>query len=140
MNMICQTDMWVERRIAKAFLSGGLFFGLLILFLVPPANLPLPACAFHSITGHSCLTCGMTRSLHAILHGDLAASIRYHLFGPVVFLGMLLCLVSFAAEAISGRRYAIPTGGKIWSRVVSMAAILWFVYWGVRIAAEFAVQ
>ena len=109
-------------------------------FLVPPANLPLPACAFHSITGHSCLTCGMTRSLHAILHGDLAASIRYHLFGPAIFLGMLLCLMSFAAEAISGRRYALRAGGKMWGRAVPMFAVLWFVYWGVRLAAEFAAQ
>ena len=138
--MICQTDMRVEHRIAKAFISGGLFFGLLILFLVPPANLPLPACAFHSITGHSCMTCGMTRSLHAILHGDLAVSIRYHLFGPVVFLGMLLCLVSFAAEAISGMRHVIRVGGKIRSRVAGIFVILWFVYWGIRLAAEFAAR
>jgi hypothetical protein len=140
MKMICQADMRVEHRIAKAFMSGGLFIGLLILFLVPPANLPLPACAFHSITGHSCLTCGMTRSLHVILHGDLAASIRYHLFGPAVFLGILLCLMMFSAEAISGRRYVLWAGGKVWSRVAGMAAILWFVYWGVRLAAEFAAQ
>jgi len=138
--MTCQTDMRVEHRIAKAFMSGGLFFGLLILFLVPPANLPLPACAFHSITGHSCLTCGMTRSLHAILHGDLAASIRYHLFGPAVFLGMLLCLMSFATETIRGRRHASWAGGINWSRFAGMVAILWFVYWGVRLAAEFAAQ
>jgi hypothetical protein len=140
MKMICQTDMRVEHRIAKALLSGGLLLGLLVLFIVPPANLPLPACAFHSITGHSCLTCGMTRSLHAILHGELTASIRYHLFGPAVLLGMLLCLMCFAAETISGRKYAKWAGGKIWSRVVGMVAILWFVYWGVRLAAEFAVQ
>jgi hypothetical protein len=82
----------------------------------------------------------MTRSLHAILHGDLAASIRYHLFGPAVFIGMLLCLMNFAAETISGRRYALWVGGRIWSRVVGMVAILWFVYWGVRLAAEFAAQ
>jgi hypothetical protein len=138
MKMICQTDMRVEHRIAKAFIAGGLFLGLLALFIVPPTNLPLPECAFHSITGHSCLTCGMTRSLHAILHGDLAASIRYHLFGPAVFLGMLLCLMTFAAETISGRRYALWAGGKIGGRVVGMVAILWFVYWGVRLAAEFA--
>jgi hypothetical protein len=140
MRMIRQADMRVEHRIAKAFMSGGLFFGLLILFLVPPANLPLPACAFHSITGHSCLTCGMTRSFHAVLHGDLAASIRYHLFGPAVFLGMLLCLMIFSAEAISGRRYALWAGGKVWSRVACMAAILWFVYWGARLTAEFAAK
>jgi hypothetical protein len=140
MKMICQTDMLVEHRIAKAFISGGLFVGLLILFLVPPANLPLPACVFHSITGHSCLTCGMTRSLHAIMRGDFAASIRYHLFGPVVFLGMLLCLMHFAAETIRGRRHALWDGGKIWSRVAGMVAILWFVYWGARLAAEFAAR
>lgn len=130
--------MRIERRVARAFLSGGLLFGLLVLFIIPPTNLPLPACAFHSITGHSCLTCGMTRSLHAILHGDLAASIRYHLFGPAVFLGMLLCLVNLAAETISGRRYTLGAGGKTWIRVVGMVAILWFVYWVARLAAEFS--
>ena len=140
MKMICQTDTRVEHRTAKAFIAGGLFLGLLVLCIVPPANLPLPACAFHSITGHSCLTCGMTRSLHAISHGDLAASIRYHLFGPAVFLGMLLCLMRLAAETISGRRYALWAGRKIWGRVVGMVAILWFVYWGARLAAEFAAQ
>jgi len=138
MKMICQTDMRIEHRVARALVSGGLLLGLLVLFIIPPTSLPLPACAFHSITGHSCLTCGMTRSLHAILHGDLAASIRYHLFGPAVFLGMLLCLVNFAAETISGRRFTLWAGGKIWGRVVGMVAILWFVYWAARLAAEFS--
>jgi hypothetical protein len=74
------------------------------------------------------------------MHGDLAASIRHHLFGPAVFLGMLLCLMNFAAETISGSRYVLWAGGKIWSQVAGMVAILWFVYRGVRLAAEFIAQ
>jgi hypothetical protein len=53
---------------------------------------------------------------------------------------MLLCLMNFAAETISGSRYVLWAGGKIWSQVAGMVAILWFVYRGVRLAAEFIAQ
>ena len=120
-------------------MSGGLLLGLLVLFFVPPANLPVPGCAFHSITGHSCLTCGMTRSLHAIMHGNLASSVRYHLFGPAVFLGLLLCLAVFATEAFSGRTVVICAGKKVRNRIIGVFAVLWFVYWGARLTLEFLV-
>jgi hypothetical protein len=120
----------------KVLLAAGLFLILLILFIVPPANLPLPVCAFHSITGHSCLTCGMTRSLHAILHGDLSASLRYHLLGPGVFVGMILCLVIFAAEAISGNHFSFNLSGTVKKQAVTLLAIVWFVYWGARLFTE----
>ncbi len=128
-----------DRRIAEAVIAGGLFLGLLVLFLVPPVILPLPHCAFHSITGHSCLTCGLTRSLHAMLHGNLADSVRYHLFGPIVLLGMLFWLAIFVLEAVTGRRVMLFPGGKARNRLIGVFAILWLVYWGVRLAAEFAV-
>lgn len=137
MKLICQTNVSFERRILMTLMAGGLFLGFLILFVVPPADLPLATCTFHSITGHSCLTCGMTRSLHAMAHGEFAASVRYHLMGPAVFLGMLLCFVVFTAEAISGRRSAIRTSRKIRNQAVVAFAIVWLVYWGVRLAAEF---
>jgi hypothetical protein len=136
MKMIRLANIPAERRITEAVIAGGLFSGLLVLFLVSPANLPLPACVFHSVTGHSCLTCGMTRSLHAMSHGDLKAAVGYHLFGPMVFLGMLLSLTVFAAEAVSGKKFLLCTGGKIRNRVVGLFAVLWLVYWGVRLVAE----
>ena len=136
MKLVCQTDIPAKCRITKAVVAGGLFFGLLVLFLVPPVQLPLPVCLFHSITGHSCLTCGMTRSLHALLHGDLAASVRYHLFGPAIFLGILMCLMIFAAEAASGNSFVLCIGEKLRGRIIGTFAILWLVYWGIRLAAE----
>lgn len=136
--MIRQTDLSPEHRILKMFLAGGLLLGLAILFFVPPQNIPF-TCAFHAITGHSCLTCGMTRSLHAILHGDWIASFRYHLFGPAVFLGMLLGLLVLIADAIQGKHSRIAADGKICRYALGMTAIILLVYWGSRLASEWSI-
>jgi hypothetical protein len=47
------------------------------------ARLPTPHCAFHSLTGLPCLTCGATRAAWQFLHGHFAASF---LFNPLAFL------------------------------------------------------
>ena len=36
------------------------------------AGSPLPGCVFYQFTGLYCPGCGMTRALHALVHGDLA--------------------------------------------------------------------
>jgi hypothetical protein len=35
-----------------------------------------PVCPFHALTGLNCPGCGMTRSLHALLHADFLAALR----------------------------------------------------------------
>ena len=131
-----QTKFSVGRRIVTGFLAGGIVLGLLILIIVPPPDLPFAACAFHSVTGHSCLTCGLTRSMHALLHGELSASLRYHLFGPVVFACISLCLAIFSTETICGKRFAIPISREVGKRILMVLAISWFAYWGIRLVSE----
>ena len=136
MKLIGQTNLSSEHRFIKALLATGLFLGLLTLFLVPPTDLPFTACTFRSITGHSCLTCGLTRSLHTISHGELTASLRYHMFGPVVFIGMLLSLIAFAMEALTGRRFAMQPSRKQKVQFFVPFAIIWLVFWSVRLITE----
>jgi hypothetical protein len=136
--MMRRTDLSTGNRIIKAFAAGTLGLGLIMIYIVPPSRLLFANCAFHSITGHSCLTCGMTRSLHAISRGEFATSVRYHLFGPAVFIATLLCLTIFAAEAIRGKKSSLPLDQRIRSRVFLMVAILWLAYWTSRLVAEFA--
>jgi hypothetical protein len=48
------------------------------------ARLPTPQCAFHSLTGLPCPTCGATRAALQFLHGHFAASL---FFNPLAFFG-----------------------------------------------------
>lgn len=66
--------------------------------------LPLPACPLRHLTGIPCPTCGMTRSFVALAQGDLAGAIDYHLFGPVLFVGLIVALVHIMLELRAGRQ------------------------------------
>lgn len=124
-------------RALKALMAGGMIVGMALLFLVPPEDLPFTTCGFHALTGYSCPTCGMTRSLHAIAHGEITASFQYHLMGPLVFLLMLLLVAWLAFESVSGKRLNLHAGSRERKRVFMWAAIVWLVYWGGRLMTEF---
>ena len=48
-----------------------------LLFAVDPEQAwYLPPCLFHRLTGWYCPGCGMTRALHALLHGHLGVALR----------------------------------------------------------------
>lgn len=61
--------------------------GLAILWFA--LHLPWPRCVFHDLTGLPCLTCGMTRSTIAFLHGHFLTALRWN---PIVF--SALCALS----------------------------------------------
>ena len=137
MNVTWHNDLSRGYRLIKALVAAGLIFGVGLLFLVPPEDIPFTTCEFYSLTGHSCLTCGMTRSLHAISHGELTESLRYHLMGPAVFIVMLLSFIVLALEVVSGKQLAINPGGWGRRQVVLLFAVIWLTYWGARLITEF---
>ncbi len=51
-------------------------------------------CVFHQVSGRPCPGCGLTRSVLALLRGDVSASIGFHPFGPLLLLGLLTALVA----------------------------------------------
>ena len=65
-------------------------------------GLPLPACAFHAITGCPCPTCGATRCVLALLHGRLGEALAWN---PLVFTGIAaLALLNLYAAAVLAAR------------------------------------
>jgi Protein of unknown function (DUF2752) len=48
-------------------------------------------CSFAAVTHHPCPACGGTRSVHALLHGDVVGAIHYNPIAPlfVIVLGAL---------------------------------------------------
>src|SRR5512135_1007458 len=92
-------------RQRRALLAGALACAAAMAALLPVESLPSFSCTFHDLTGHSCFTCGMTRSLSAFAHGEFSASFGYHLMGAPLFLGLLTAIVCLAGEAVTGRRW-----------------------------------
>jgi Protein of unknown function (DUF2752) len=131
--------VWIpssHSRPLKALLAAAALCGLGTLALVTPERLPFIWCPFNRLTGHSCLTCGLTRSLRAALLGNLAESIHYHLFGPVLLAGILLACILWLIEASTGKRLYMDRPGGIHRPAMIVLAGLWIGYAALRLAAE----
>lgn len=67
--------------------------GLVLLFTFPPSEYSFyPPCPSYSLFGIHCAGCGATRSLHALLHGNVAQALAYN---PLFVLVLPFLLVLF---------------------------------------------
>ncbi len=126
------------RRRRRSLLAAALASAAALMSLLPPEWLPLPACIFHELTGHSCLTCGLTRSLTAAARGNLSGSLGYHMMGPVLLLGLLAAIVWLAAEALTGKPLPARNRGTLLRTTLIVFASAWLTYGGIRLALELA--
>src|SRR3954467_15254793 len=53
-------------------------------------------CMFLKMTGCPCPGCGLTRSVMAMMHGQVGESLRWHPLGPVLLAAMTVALVAAA--------------------------------------------
>jgi hypothetical protein len=103
------------------------------------SGLPRPHCTFHALTGCPCPTCGATRCVRFIFHGDFGAALRMN---PLAFLGFgaLVLYNAYAAIVLAFRlpRFHLaplpPEVGKA-LRIGVVAAIAlnwaWLIWSGV---------
>jgi len=94
-------------------------------------------CPLRRFTGIPCGSCGLTRAIVALIHGDLMTAIHFHLAAPLLFLaGVLIVLIS-GAELVLDRDLL----GPLWRRWGSIA--IWLTLgiilmgWGINLAAYF---
>ncbi len=91
----------IERILAAAGASGMLVGAAAIWYFDPSRAGFFPVCPLFSLTGFACPGCGMTRGLHAFLHGDIASALGFNALLPlflVLFGFGFLTLVSYAAR------------------------------------------
>ena len=114
-------------------IAGAALFAVLLpgasAFHTLKYNLPT-LCVFKAVTHLPCLFCGITRSFVAIAQGDLLLSLRYHLLGIPVYLGIL---------AFSGLSLFNPNGAVAFLEqlrkplVFGVALLLMLAVWGVKL-------
>lgn len=83
----------------------------------------LPKCPFHMLTGLECPSCGSTRALHYILHGDIVRGLAFNLMAPVLWL--LAVAIVVVALAFPKRQ------ASVLMRVLVGVYIGVYILWGI---------
>ena len=85
-----------------------------------------PPCSFRVLTGYHCPGCGNTRSVKALMHGDILLSLRNN---PIILFGCLVG-VQFYAEQIVGFFWKdvklVPRKMWVWI-IVIVAFVIFYV-------------
>ena len=98
---------------------------------------PLKCLVLH-FTGIPCPGCGLTRSFKAITQHHFQEAFHYHLFGPLLFLGLTLTCLNLILE-LSLRRSVVPFYGRVLCRQdvqLTMLGLL-LIYHCLRLGALF---
>lgn len=109
---------------------------LIFSIFINPDKISLSTCAFKDLTGHSCLTCGLSRSLYAVSHLHIIESFGFHLMGPFVFFFLLFFFLKFSIEIITGREILFNVNSIVKKTGIVLFASLWLVFWAVRFLSE----
>jgi hypothetical protein len=99
-----ETVQW--RRWCELLLIGL----ILAYFAGSPAIFDLPLCPFYHLWGWACPTCGTTRSIWAILHGDLALAWGLN---PIGFVAVVALLRRLAILGLPEARWAKAANNEV---------------------------
>jgi len=86
--------LWLT-ALASTAMAAGAGVWLLRTFDPNAAGSPFPPCMFHELTGFYCIGCGLTRALHALVHGDLRGALAMNPLG-VLMLPLMALMVAWA--------------------------------------------
>lgn len=103
----------IQPRPASAFersTAGAAAFlmpvGAGLLWYFDPAKAGFfPVCPLFSLTGLACPGCGMTRGLHALLHGDVAAAMGFNALIPLFLLLLGFIFATLISVAMRGKGF-----------------------------------
>lgn len=85
--------MPINKKATLIIIAVALAVLAVVYFVFDPTSTRLfPKCAFYSLTGFKCPGCGSQRAIHALLHADVLAAIRYNalLVFSLPFIALLL--------------------------------------------------
>jgi hypothetical protein len=122
------TDGFAARR-RSLLIGAGLGLMLLgILWWFDPAEIKVPLCTFHAMTGLDCPGCGATRATHELLHGRLLAALRYNALWVILSpVAVYLAISELRALAV-GRPLPGDFARQTWFWIgITLAATIFFV-------------
>lgn len=133
--MKMEVAIGIPRTVSSAFERGcaaagvgAVLIGSAVVWYFDPVNSGFfPACPLYTTTGYACPGCGMTRGLHALLHGDILQALDYNALLPVIFVFFGYFFLSMILVAVRGRGLGV---GK-WSVVMIWTTFILLIAFGI---------
>ncbi len=76
-----------------------LLFGMLFVLIAISGTIKLN-CIFKKLFNISCPGCGLTRSFRALLRFDIISSFKYNIFGPILFIIIIIGIIFLIKDII----------------------------------------
>jgi len=95
-----------QHKLFHIGVPAGLLFAFIFRDSLALLARTLPPCPFYNNYHICCPSCGNTRSVLSLLHGDIISSIRYNIT-PVFLLAILLAFYCEAIAQLFGKKIAI---------------------------------
>ena len=117
------------------FIAGILLIFLFTLFWNPKQANLLP-CYFYEITGHSCPSCGLTRSFHAIAHLKFQQSYEFHPMGMIIYFALLVLLLKSTLEIVLKKEIQLSLKDGVKKFAIGGLLFVWMGLWIIRLFNE----
>lgn len=86
-----------------------------------------PRCTFYSLFHLYCPSCGNTRSVLALLHGNILESLRYNLSIAIMAILFILAYIELAAFSFGKRIRLLPRRLSFYICLIIFMVIYWIV-------------
>ena len=121
-----------NRPIYRVLIAVGVpllvIVGVIILYFYNPVDgLPIMPCLFHMVTGLDCIGCGLTRSVHALVHGDFLSALSHNLVMPFWLLLPAYALLGEWLRAVVGRPVLPILRDKRWLLILLLVSSIAFM-------------
>jgi hypothetical protein len=125
-----------SQLLSRVFLLTSLLMIFLFSLFWNPEQVSLVPCFFHELTGHSCPSCGLTRSFHAIAHLNFKQAFEFHPMGIIVYVVLLAYLLKFTIEV--ALRKVVHVILKDWVKKFALVGglFVWMGWWIIRLFYE----
>jgi len=120
----------------KAFGASIILIILIVSIFWNPEKGNLVPCFFREITGHSCPSCGLSRSFFVMSHLHILESFKFHLMGPIIYVSILLLFLKFSIELVTKKEIQIKFNPLIGRIFIGLFICLWVAYWIFKLINE----